>query len=733
MSEHDEGYGGNADPILEFKSDFTNALRNGSAPVDQPWGMNVHNAHRSEGPLMNSGAGRPGQPLMGQRSIFGTGRGPVFAQVPAYTPVTRAPDPREQPQPPQPDFGIYARQGGGETDPRANQPGVPGFSNPDGAPQSYPSLNNDHSAPHDYSTPAYPNPAYSTPNYPSSTYPAQSYPTEQKPRLQAQPNQTYPAKSYPPQAQPQPNRTGPSQAAPSQPSPNRGYPSEAYQSQVAPSRAYRDAGFPEPGYPAASLPNGLANSVFTDASFPDAGFPGASFPDASFPDANFADETQSAQAPYGEHDPLDLDGPADSYGTEQDYAPHEDQAVHDYVTQASQESAPAGQGRGIPPHQALQAFDAPYDQPPQIPLGSTQHARGSTQGFYEDEHVDADFLDEGQLAQPARKAGMKGRSMFMAGSALLGVVALGGALAFAYKQSGGAMSGAQPPLVQADSRPVKEPPQQPGGKDFPHKNKLIYERLQNGDQPEADNVVPRQEEPAMPTMPGANPTAGMPPQAAVAPAAPPTVATVDDPNAADGGPRRVKTLVVRPDGSVMPPAAPPAAEAAPPAMAQVAAADAAPPAPAPQLASAEPAMPPPPMPQAQPAPAPVAAPAPRPAAAPVAADPQPVAAIPAAKPKPKPVAVADAAPQAAASSKYVVQVGSKQNQTEALATFADMQQKYPTLLANYRPMVQKADLGAKGVWYRLRIGPIVDKSAATKLCGQLKSQGLPDCLVMAAQ
>jgi len=139
------------------------------------------------------------------------------------------------------------------------------------------------------------------------------------------------------------------------------------------------------------------------------------------------------------------------------------------------------------------------------------------------------------------------------------------------------------------------------------------------------------------------------------------------------------------------------------------------------------------MPQAQPAPAPVAAPAPRPAAAPVAADPQPVAAIPAAKPKPKPVAVADAAPQAAASSKYVVQVGSKQNQTEALATFADMQQKYPTLLANYRPMVQKADLGAKGVWYRLRIGPIVDKSAATKLCGQLKSQGLPDCLVMAAQ
>ena len=47
-------------------------------------------------------------------------------------------------------------------------------------------------------------------------------------------------------------------------------------------------------------------------------------------------------------------------------------------------------------------------------------------------------------------------------------------------------------------------------------------------------------------------------------------------------------------------------------------------------------------------------------------------------------------PAAAAPSKYVVQVGSKKNQTDALASFADMQQKYPKLLASYRPIVQKA-------------------------------------------
>src|SRR4029078_3709086 len=97
--------------------------------------------------------------------------------------------------------------------------------------------------------------------------------------------------------------------------------------------------------------------------------------------------------------------------------------------------------------------------------------------------------------------------------------------------------------------------------------------------------------------------------------------------------------------------------------------------------------------------------------------------------KPAAQQTASAAPAAAAPVKYVVQVGSKKKQTDALASFAHMQQKYPSLLAGYRPMVQKADLGAKGVWYRLRIGPIADKTAAAKLCSQLKARGLPDCLV----
>ena len=406
-----------------------------------------------------------------------------------------------------------------------------------------------------------------------------------------------------------------------------------------------------------------------------------------------------------------------------DQSGHDYQAGHDYLAPAMHGGSP----RPLPSHQALQAFDAGYEQPPQIALGRTQYPnqmppQNAPQDFYESDQGDADFLDESQFmtpgeaeAKPARKFSLRSRSMYMVGSALLGAIALGGALAFAYKQSGGAMGGGQTPVVQADSRPVKEAPQQAGGKEFPHKNKLIYERLQNGDQPEAERIVPRQEELAMPAMPGG----AVPAPAGVAPAAPPAVATVDDP---DGGPRRVKTMVVRPDGTM--------AEAAAPAPAPQQAAAAAPPPAAPQqVAFAEPPMPAPPMPQAAPMPVPAAAPVGQAAPQPVAADPQPVAAIP---PQPQ-VAAAEPAPAPAKPTKFVVQVGSKQNQTEALATFADMQQKYPSLLASYRPMVQKADLGTKGVWYRLRIGPIVDKTAATKLCGQLKSQGHPDCLVMAAQ
>ena len=79
MSVHDEGYGDNARPTLEFESDFANRFGSVGAGGDLPWSADAHAAHRSEDPPMTSGANRPGQPLPGQRSIFGAGRGPAAA------------------------------------------------------------------------------------------------------------------------------------------------------------------------------------------------------------------------------------------------------------------------------------------------------------------------------------------------------------------------------------------------------------------------------------------------------------------------------------------------------------------------------------------------------------------------------------------------------------------------------------------------------------------------------
>lgn len=104
-------------------------------------------------------------------------------------------------------------------------------------------------------------------------------------------------------------------------------------------------------------------------------------------------------------------------------------------------------------------------------------------------------------------------------------------------------------------------------------------------------------------------------------------------------------------------------------------------------------------------------------------------------PKPRGAALTQASAPAAApvpaasAGKFVVQVGARKSQTAALAGFADLQQKYPSILSGYRPLIQKADLGERGIWYRLRIGPLGDKAAAGDLCNKLKSAGMKSCLV----
>jgi hypothetical protein len=650
MSTHDDGLGGKAGRSLGFESDFANRQNAGNAPGGQSWGTNATNTQKSEVPFMVQGAGGPGQPNNGQRSIFGNS-GPAFTQMPTYTPVTRAPAP-QQPQAPQPSY----------------------------TPQ-----------------PATPQPAQAVPQAPVAQ------PTQPAPRAPSAP-------SYQPHQPQQPTQQafGGNQYQP--PFPTQEAPASSFgtQSPAMPDLSNADPGFPESIFgDFKSADTSFPETDFSDHSAADAGFPDHSFGDQnfgnqSFGDQNFADQSFGGQsfsdASFPEEG-SDAGFPEPNYAASPEPAFGGDEFGHGAMTNGAGQHMPqqAYQPQAAPPHipqsdprRQLQAYDSAYDQPPQIALGGSQ---APNQGYYEADRSDADFLDESQALPPADgrsklTKSLKGRSAVMVASALLGAIALGGALAYAYKQSGGSMADGSTPIVTADARPVKEAPDQPGGKEFPHKNKLIYDRLTNGDNQETEHIVPRQEDVAVPAMPPATATAGLPASVASTDLANPSTTQSVDGAGDDGGPRKVKTLVVRPDGSV---------EAPPAGAAQADAAGAA-------------------------------------AQAPAGIMPVPAAEVPAPQPAPQHVAAVDPKPAPAtapaADTKYVVQVGSKKSQTDALASFADIQQKYPKLLANYRPIVQKANLGSKGTWYRLQLGPIADKSEAYKLCGQLKSQGLPDCLVM---
>lgn len=85
---------------------------------------------------------------------------------------------------------------------------------------------------------------------------------------------------------------------------------------------------------------------------------------------------------------------------------------------------------------------------------------------------------------------------------------------------------------------------------------------------------------------------------------------------------------------------------------------------------------------------------------------------------------------AATSGAYVVQVASFKGADMATGGWEALVRKNKDLLSNLRPDIQLADLGAKGIYYRLRIGPFATKADAQSLCTALKARG-QDCLIRA--
>jgi cell division protein FtsN len=102
------------------------------------------------------------------------------------------------------------------------------------------------------------------------------------------------------------------------------------------------------------------------------------------------------------------------------------------------------------------------------------------------------------------------------------------------------------------------------------------------------------------------------------------------------------------------------------------------------------------------------------------APPTPLVAAP---PKAEAPAAAPKATEAIASGgAYELQIGAYKSTDEAEAAWKAYKFKHPSA-AGYSDDVRKADLGDKGVWYRLRIGPFSDKAAASEACDKLKADG----------
>jgi cell division septation protein DedD len=77
---------------------------------------------------------------------------------------------------------------------------------------------------------------------------------------------------------------------------------------------------------------------------------------------------------------------------------------------------------------------------------------------------------------------------------------------------------------------------------------------------------------------------------------------------------------------------------------------------------------------------------------------------------------------------YRVQIASVKSEREANEEWKRLKSKYPVLLRRLNLSVARVDLGVKGIFYRLLIGPLPDKSAANDFCQSVKVRKI-SCLI----
>lgn len=81
------------------------------------------------------------------------------------------------------------------------------------------------------------------------------------------------------------------------------------------------------------------------------------------------------------------------------------------------------------------------------------------------------------------------------------------------------------------------------------------------------------------------------------------------------------------------------------------------------------------------------------------------------------------------SGAYLVQIAALRTQEAADAAWGAAIDTHPSMYNGAQKHIQRADLGAKGVFYRLRVGAFPERADASAFCNALKDKG-QSCLVV---
>lgn len=393
---------------------------------------------------------------------------------------------------------------------------------------------------------------------------------------------------------------------------------------------------------------------------------------------------------FGSQAPSAAPQPQTSYGASYGTPP----ADHWGSPNLSVDARDYGQGYGA--QQGGQWGTDHYGEPQLGPAAGFQGGQQPQHGAFDQSYAE----DEAQYEDEPRRGGWKKIVALVACTVLVG-----GVLTIAYSSIMSPGDGKETPLVKGATGPSKVKPSEPGGKQFAHADSKLLGRLGEGGSEESADASGVRKVPVVTvgrdgTIQPPSPTE---PEGTRAVVAVPGLTVIDGLGGAPGAQQKTEKKT-SPQVQMVASSEPntPVVVAPPKEPKKTAVAD-----PAETGAvekKAAPAKEPPPKKEK------VAAVAP-PSDAPAASGPKPTGA--------GYVAVLASVP------------ASGNSRIEALKQFADMQQKYGTILQNKTPDVQEANLGEKGTYHRLLVGPPGSRDSASSVCTQLKAQGYSGCWVTA--